>query len=227
MFLRNNTNCGFTASRSEEIFFINCLFHDNNSSAFYNYTNALDPGEFRFAGGLLISWDATDKEGSLNSAIIQNCTFINNHAVVNVRNRNDTRPDFYRPRGHGGAIVLAFEDVTDFTATIVDTRIVENTAVSSGGAVFISFYDSSANNRVIIRNTSFVENKCDQDGGAISVNAFEFANDNVLIVEDSMFHRNQARVGGGAFSINLQVHNITIISHFTVFKINCVCFYEG
>lgn len=209
MFLRNNTNCGFTASRSEEIFFINCLFHDNNSSAFYNYTNALDPGEFRFAGGLLISWDATDKESSLNSAIIQNCTFINNHAVVNVRNRNDTRPDFYRPRGHGGAIVLAFESVADFTATIVDTRVVENTAVSSGGAVFISFYDSSANNRVIIRNTSFEENKCDQDGGAISVNVFEFANDNVLIVEDSMFHRNQAKVGGGAFSINLQVHNIT------------------
>lgn len=145
---------------------------------------------------------------------------MNNHAVVNVRNRNDTRPDFYRPRGHGGAIVLVFESVADFTATIMDTRIVENTAVSSGGAVFISFYDSSANNKVVIRNTSFEENKCDQDGGAISVNTFEFANDNVLIVEDSVFHRNQASIGGGAVSINLQVPKIISLLAITVCKIH-------
>lgn len=206
--LRNNTNCGFTASRSEDLLFVNCIFHDNSGAAFYNYTDALDPGEFRFAGGLLISWNATDKENALNSAVIKNCTFVNNHAVVNVRNKNDTRPNFYRPRGHGGAIVIAFENVTDFTATIVDTRILQNTAVSSGGAVFISFYDSSTNNRVIIRNATFEENSCNQDGGAISVNAFEVANDNILIVENSTFHRNQAKIGGGAFSINLQVRNI-------------------
>lgn len=203
--IRYNSNCGFTAYQSEQLLFINCLFHDNNSSAFYKYTDALDPSEFRFAGGLLISWNKTNNENAMNSAIIQNCTFFKNHAVVNVRNRNDTRPDFYRPRGHGGAIVLAFEAVTDFTIVIVNTKIIENTAISSGGGIFVSFYDNSMNNKVVVRNTTFENNVCDQDGGAISVNTFEVANDNVLIVEDSTFHRNQAKVGGGACSLNIQV----------------------
>ena len=202
---RNNTNCGFTAHRSEQLLFTNCLFHDNNSSAFYNYTDALDPGGFRFAGGLLISWKSMDNESASNSAVVRNCTFLRNSAVVNVRNRNDSRPDFYRPRGHGGAIVLAFENVSDFTVTIEDSRILENTAVSSGGGVFISFYDTSTNNKVVITNTTFEENYCDQEGGAINVNTFEVANDNILIVEDSIFHQNRAKVGGGACSFNIQV----------------------
>ena len=202
---RNNTNCGFTASRSEQLQFINCLFHDNNSSAFYNYTDALDPGGFRFSGGLLINWNATDDPNTRNLAIIQNCTFFKNHAVFNVRNSNDTRPDFYRPRGHGGAIVLIFEGVSDFTATIIDTKIIENTAISSGGGIFVSFYDNSINNKVIIKNSTFEANMCDRDGGAISVNTFQVANDNTLIVEDSNFNRNKAVVGGGACSVNIQV----------------------
>ena len=188
---------------------INCLFHDNNSSAFYNYTDTLDPGGFRFSGGLLINWNAMEKPNAQRSAIIQNCTFFRNHAVFNVRNSNDTRPDFYRPRGHGGAIVLAFDGVSDFTATIIDTKIIRNTAVSSGAGIFISFYDGSASNKVIVKNTTFEENICNRDGGAISVNTFEVANDNALIVEESNFDRNKAMVGGGACSVNIQVHIIT------------------
>ena len=210
---RNNTNCGFTASQSEQLLFVNCLFHDNNSSAFYNYTDALDPSGFRFSGGLLISWSATDNPSAQNSAIIQNCTFFRNHAVSNVRNSNDTRPDFYRPRGHGGAIVLTFESVSDFTATIVNTRIVENTANSSGAGIFVSFYDNSINNKIIIKNTTFEANVCDRDGGAISVNTFQVANDNALIVEDSKFDRNKAVVGGGACSVNIQVCNTHTHTH--------------
>lgn len=202
---RNNTNCGFTASQSEQLLFINCLFHDNNSSAFYNYTDALDPGGFRFSGGLLISWRVIDLPNAQNSVIIKNCTFFRNHAVSNVRNSNDTRPDFYRPRGHGGAIVVTFERVSDFTATIMDTKIIGNTANSSGAGIFISFYGNSINNKVIIKNTTFEANMCDRDGGAISVNTFQVANDNALIVEDSNFDRNKAIVGGGACSINIQV----------------------
>ncbi len=204
-FNRNNTNCGFTASQSEQLLFINCLFHDNNSSAFYNYTDALDPGGFRFSGGLLISWRVTDNPNAQNSAIIKNCTFFRNRAISNIRNSNDTRPDFYRPRGHGGAIVITFESVSDFTATIIDTNIIGNTANSSGGGIFISFYNNSINNKVKIKNTTFEANTCGQDGGAISVNTFQVANDNGLIIEDSNFARNKAVVGGGACSVNIQV----------------------
>ena len=189
---------------------INCLFHDNNSSAFYNYTDALDPGSFRFSGGLLISWNATENPNAQRTALIQNCTFFKNHAVSNIRNSNDTRPDFYRPRGHGGAIVLAFDGVSDFTATIVDTKIIRNTAISSGAGIFISFFNNSINNKVIIKNTTFEENTCNRDGGAISVNTFEVANDNALTVEDSSFDGNKAVVGGGACSVNIQVHIYSI-----------------
>ena len=160
----------------------------------------------------MISWNGTDYVNALNSATIQKCTFFNNHAVVNVRNSNDSRPDFYRPRGHGGAIVLVFENVTEFTVTIVDTRISKNTAISSGGGIFVSFYNSATNNRVIVENTIFEKNSCNQDGGAISVNTFEVANDNALIVDDSTFDRNQAKIGGGACSVYLQVHGIQMYS---------------
>lgn len=168
-------------------------------------TDRLDPEAIRFGGGLLISWRSTDNPEATNTVIVKNCTFTNNRADINVRNRNDTRPYFYRPRGHGGAIVVAFQNVTGFTVTIIDTWIIGNTAVSSGGGMFISFFEGSANNKVIIRNTTFEENKCSQDGGAISVNTFQFANDNTLTVEDSIFDGNEAIEGGGACSFNQQV----------------------
>lgn len=104
-------------------------------------------------------------------------------------------------------MVLTFESVSDFTAAIVDTKIIGNTANSSGAGIFISFYDNSINNKVVIKNTTFEANVCNRDGGAISVNTFQVANDNALIVEDSNFDRNKAVVGGGACSVNIQVCN--------------------
>ena len=153
----------------------------------------------------MVSWRSTDNAEATNTVVVKNCTFINNRADINVRNRNDARPNFYRPRGHGGAIVVSFQNVSGFTVTVVDTKIVGNAAVSSGGGMFISLFEGSTNNRVIVRNTSFEENTCNQDGGAISVNTFQFANDNSLTVEDSIFDGNAATMGGGACSLNLQV----------------------
>ena len=181
-------------------------------------TDRLDPEAIRFGGGLLISWRSTDNAEATNTVVVKNCTFINNRADINARNGNDSRPYFYRPRGHGGAIVVSFQNVTGFTVTIVDTRIVGNTALSSGGGMFISFFEGSTNNRVIVRNTTFEENTCNQDGGAISVNSFQFANDNTLTVEDSVFDRNNATVGGGAFSLNLQVCRWAVVCIFLILK---------
>ena len=202
---RNNSNCGLTTDRSEQIVIINSLFHDNNSTAYYTSTDRLDPEAIRYGGGLLISWRSTDNAEAANTVVVKNCTFINNHANINERNKNDSRPSFYRPRGHGGAIVVSFQNVTGFTVTIVDTKIAGNTAVSSGGGMFVSFFRGSTNNRIVVRNTTFEENTCNQDGGGISVNAFQFANNNTLTVEDSIFDGNEATVGGGACSLNLQV----------------------
>ena len=213
---RNNSNCGLTTDRSEQIVIINSVFHDNNSTAYYMLTDRLDPEAIRFGGGLLISWRSTNSAEATNTVMVKNCTFINNRADINARNGNDSRPYFYRPRGHGGAIVVSFQNVTGFTVTIVDTKIVGNTAVSSGGGMFISFFMGSTNNRVVVRNTSFEENTCNQDGGAISVNSFQFANDNTLTVEDSVFDQNNATMGGGACSLNLQVYRWTVVCTFLI-----------
>ena len=119
--------------------------------------------------------------------------------------------------------MLAFEHVSDFTAMIIDTKIIGNTAISSGAGIFISFYDSSINNRIIIKNSTFEGNLCDQDGGAISVNTFEVANDNALIVEDSSFDGNKAMVGGGACSVNIQVHNPRIMPSLILGTVKVMC----
>ena len=146
-----------------------------------------------------------DRREARDGAVVRNCTFINNIADVNFQNLNDSRPHFYRPRGHGGAIVVAFEDVNNYTISIESSRIIENTAVSSGGGIFAMFFKGSANNEIVVRNTTFEGNRCNQDGGAISVNTFQVADNNKLIVEGCSFDGNQAQLGGGACSFNLQV----------------------
>lgn len=205
-FHRQNRNCGLTVDRSAQIYIVDCLFHDNNSTSIYRYRSELDPGVFRFGGGLLISWTSTNSDiKPSNKAVIQNCEFFNNYADINVRNRNDTRPHFYRPRGHGGAIVVAFKNVTNHTLIVTNARIYDNSALYGGGAMILSFFKTSSNNTVIVTNTSFVDNNCSTVGGAINVNMFEMANGNSLIVNDSTFEGNIANLGGGACSINLRV----------------------
>ena len=147
-----------------------------------------------------------------NEAVVENCTFFKNYAGINIRNENDRRPHFYRPRGHGGAIVVAFKNTSSHVLVINNTQIFENTALFGGGGIILSFFRNASNNTVMITNTSFVDNVCTRDGGAINVNAFEMANGNSLIINNSSFERNVARKGkGGAANINLRVRFMIII----------------
>ena len=178
------------------------IFHDNNSTALYSNTNTLDPGGFRLAGGLVISWNSSSDE---STTVIQNCTFINNHAGINQNNSNDARPNIYRPSGHGGAMVVSFEKTWNHTLVIERSRFVNNTALFNGGGVFISVYRDSIGNDIIITDSVLEDNSCVHTGGAISMNTFEVANDNILAVKNTSFNRNSAWVGGGAYSLTLQV----------------------
>ena len=121
LFCRNNRNCGLTADRSTQIYIVNSSFHDNNSSAFYYYTDRLDPGVFRFGGGLLLSWNSTDSSELPNTSVIQDCKFFRNYAGIDARNENDAQPYFYRPRGHGGAIVVSFKNTSSHKLVINNT----------------------------------------------------------------------------------------------------------
>ena len=180
----------------------NSIFHDNNSTAFYNNTKTLDPGGFRLSGGLVISWNSTSEK---STTVIRNCTFFNNHAGVNQLNGDDKRPNIYRPRGHGGAIVVSFENTQNHSLVIENSHVQNNTALFNGGGMFISLYKESIGNRVVIADSAFEDNTCVHTGGAISMNTFEIADDNILTVKNSIFERNAAWVGGGAYSLTLQV----------------------
>ena len=209
MFLtcRRNRICGLTIDGSAQALILNSVFHDNNSTTFYRYTDRLDPAVFRFGGGLLLSWNSTEDDQPLLSttAVIKNCTFFNNYAGIDERNSNDNQPHFYRPRGHGGAIVVAFKNTDNHTLIIENSRIYNNTALFGGGGIILSFFKTASKNRVIINGTSFDNNDCSTHGGAISMNAFEMANENTLVVVNSNFTTNKAKRGGGACSVNLRV----------------------
>ena len=170
---------------------------------------------YRFGGGLLLAWNSTEPNVLSIPAVVDNCKFFNNYAGSNERNtNNDSRPHFYRPRGHGGAVVVAFQSTSNHMLVISNTQIYENTALFGGGGIILSFFRNAVNNTVLIMNTSFVDNKCNRDGGAINVNAFEMANRNSLIVNNSNFERNEARKGkGGAANINLRVRLMILILH--------------
>lgn len=198
-------NSGFVAYSSYDMTFRNCIFRDNNSTLEYDEKDTLNPGSYRYAGGLTLLWN--DRPLQPVTTLIRNCTFINNTASINDRNADDSsiRPNFYIPRGHGGAILVSFNGTNYHTVLIEDSIIVNNAARFNGGGLFISFYNKSNDNRVIINRTLLDGNRCNNAGGGISMNTFEVANFNRLIVENSNFTSNRARVGGGACTINHQV----------------------
>ena len=201
---RNNLNSGYVAYTVFNTTFLNCTFRDNNSTFVYDETESLSPGDYRFAGGLTLTW--RDQRYQPVTVLIKNCTFVNNTASINTRNANDTnRPNFYIPRGHGGAIVASFNRTHNHTVLIEDTIMVDNEAKFNGGGVFLSFYNSSNFNKFIIRRSRIDRNRCANAGGGISMNTFEVANFNHLVVEDTNFTGNIAWVGGGACTINHQV----------------------
>ena len=170
---------------------------------------------YRFGGGLLLAWNSTERNDLSipNKAVVKNCKFFDNYAGSNERNiNNDSRPHFYRPRGHGGAIVVSFQSTSNHMLVISNTQIYDNTALFGGGGIILSFFRSAFNNTVLITNTSFMDNECTRDGGAINVNAFEMANGNSLIINNSNFERNVAKEGkGGAANINLRVRLMILI----------------
>ena len=199
---RNNLNSGILFHESEDLLIVDSVFKDNNSTAFYNNTGTLDPGGFRLAGGLVISWNSSSDQ---HTSIVRNCTFINNHADINPLNNNDSRPNFYRPSGHGGAIVVSFRNTKNHTLVIERSRVTNNTALFNGGGMFVSLYRESLGNNIIISDSTFEDNRCAHTGGAISMNTFQVTNGNMLNVQNSKFERNSAWVGGGAYSLTLQV----------------------
>ena len=202
---RDNQNSGFVVYTSYNTLFQNCTFKDNICTLAYDEGDGLTPGGYRYAGGLTVLW--TNQPDFSVLTHVKNCSFINNTANVSSSNDDDLelRPNLYILRGHGGALLVAFNNASNNTLLVEDSQFINNTALFNGGGIFVSFYNESYENQVIINRTTIDGNRCNSVGGGISMNTFEVADSNHLIVENSNFTNNSAWTGGGAFSINLQV----------------------
>ena len=193
---------------------LNSVFRDNMGSSMYpefsNLTIVLRKG-----GGLTITYVNAIDGGS--HALVENCTFVNNTATLNENNLEDAkqRPRLYVPRGHGGGILLSFENTIDYRVELRDCLFRGNSANFTGGAAAIQFYrgasniaaveSSSRENVVVIMNTTFTDNSCSEDGGAVSINAFEGANKNNVFLDGNTFSGNYAGRNGGALSNIIEV----------------------
>ncbi len=201
---RDNYHSGIITYQSVNMTFENCTFENNNSTASYNISVHLNPGEIRFAGALSISWQ--NLSNSVGFAEITNCKFMNNTAWISSLNMNDTRPNLYIPQGHGGAITTHFDNTTNHMIRIDNTIVRDNTAKFNGGGAFFSFYQRASNNQIMITNSSFEDNESRLGaGGAVSMSTFYKANNNHLFISDTLFLNNTASLGGGGCSVNIQV----------------------
>lgn len=155
----------------------------------------------------------------LGSALVENCTFTNNRADVNIANYDDIeqRPSLYIPRGNGGGLLMSFQNTSQYRVEIRNCSFIGNSARFTGGAISIQFFrgtnssdssevqTSSRNNTIIIDGCVFKDNVCSRVGGAISINTLEAANFNEVTVSRSVFERNTAGLGGGAYSFSIEV----------------------
>ena len=197
---------------SEGLSILNSTFKNNFVSSSYIRTPDLTLSSMRQGAGLTISY--INHEGS-GYALIQGCRFENNRASVNDGDLDDVleRPKLYVPRGHGGGLLLSFQNTVRHRVDVSNCSFSNNFAKFAGGAISVQFYRGSVNatspsssrNTVVINGVVFLDNTCAGAGGAVSVNAYEAANHNRVNVSRSLFHGNSAETEGGGCSFIIEV----------------------
>ena len=126
---------------------------------------------------------------------VTNCMFHSNSG--NRNDINNTRPVLLKANGHGGAVVIRLENVTNSTFRIEDCVFVNNSAEVDGGAVFISISQKVSSNQFVFRNNNFTNNRVETaSGGAVSINSFNITFDNTVTIKDCNFVNNTGNAGG-------------------------------
>ena len=208
---RNNLNCGIIILRCTDIVIENTQFINNNASSQYYNNTALVSRSFRVSGGLTISFQNQDLVPS--GVTVKNCRFVNNSAMVDEVNRQDSmlRPSSYTPRGHGGGLLVFFRNTSNHSVHIVNSFFSTNMAEFAGGAVAILFYRGSegvscTKNRVLLEKNTFMNNNSPHGaGGAIGSTSFDGAHSNRIEIKDCEVIENSAKSGGGGFSFIVEV----------------------
>jgi len=203
---------------SAEILVENSSYQGNSGSSIYvsvpQFTVQSRGRGFRIAGGLTISYRGLSSTSQMR---ISNCSFKNNIAAVNKSNDEDAsnRPFFYIPRGHGGGLLVFFENSSHHSIHVESCTFKGNTAQLGGGGASVLFYrgsdvvaqlgmPSSQDNLVAFTGCEFFNNTATH-GGGLEVLAFEESINNNFIVCNCLMSRNQGRRGGGGLTAGLGV----------------------
>ncbi len=216
---RNNRGGGVAMIRALNATIEGTFFLNNTAAIPYSSSSELEVriglGSTRYGGGLTIF---IINESFDTHFSIRNCTFRNNQAFINELNQEDAlrRPQYYIPRGHGGGVLVLFQNSSNHEVTISDCLFEGNVARFRGGAVAVQFYRGSADlssigrsssfsNTITFQRTHFFDNSCHGYGGGIAGHAFEGSLNNSIIFQDGTMRNNSAVMGGGAISFSTQV----------------------
>ena len=101
--------------------------------------------------------------------------------------------------GRGGGCSFIINPLIPVNATIEDCIFEENFAISFGGGLYITFFNSQQNIHFTIRRVKFIKNYAETAGAilcGIRTGGFPGAENKVLVF-DSIFIENEAVYGGG------------------------------
>ena len=142
----------------------------------------------------------------------ENCTFFANH--------NNGMHWSTRVTGHGGGLLLVFENATNVHTSILNCNFTNNRAPWSGG-LFVGFKSHAVNNTLVVKDTVFVNNTAKQGAGGMGIGFYKFADRstvrrNNIYIKNVTFRNNNATFGGGttiftdlSYQISHQQNNVT------------------
>ena len=114
--------------------------------------------------------------------------------IENVRSYRNVHP------GGSHMLVNFDQDSSGNSVRFVNCNFEENNVRYGGGIA--AYFDSTANNRLIIEDTKFVNNTADFEGGGVFVAYLESVENNAVQISRNSFERNQAYSGAGVYLFN-------------------------
>ena len=138
----HNTDNGLQMVSCNNIVVRNCHFYSSVGLQPDVNTNLFSTIVFDPSGGVGIGAYFRDQVGVRLS--IDNCTFEYNIAYKrsNYKSETEGRPYGFIPFGNGGGVYLQFNQVTNLSACISNTRFYNNSAIHQGGAIAMISLDS-------------------------------------------------------------------------------------
>lgn len=142
-------------------------------------------------------------------AIFRNSSFIGNRAVsISGKVIIDTSEGSISFSHTGGAILLGFLNQSSYSTVILQGNKYEDNLASLGGAISLTFHDTSGQNSVKVKDSLFIRNHGTVCGGGFAIATWRQSSANSIIIENTNFTYNEATVGAGGRILLQSYQNI-------------------